>query len=265
MLGGTRGQRSSAGNILSFVRQRLRVGRHHVATASAARRCPTVSQTRRGSPGSAGWAAMAEEAATAMWLADTTASSAAMPWKSFTPTAELEPEKEYYCVATWGVMGLTAAPAFWGKTTQISVAGLPPGQCVGESRAVRMAWPCSFVAETLTVWHDRKHSREFYRADTHQQGMQALQGRVEFRAHRVWVKSTDLPGAGDAGGTRTLWARVKRGEFRKVGASEEDERDDGDGGGGGGGAAAAVCPVSGAGGAGDAAGRCPGSGQFTQP
>jgi hypothetical protein len=37
---------------------------------------------------------------TAMWLADTIASSAAIPWKSFTPAAELEREKEYYCVAT---------------------------------------------------------------------------------------------------------------------------------------------------------------------
>ena len=76
-------------------------------------------------------AAMAE-AATAAFLADTAASNA-MPWRSFTPTAELEPEKEYYCVATWGVMSLAAAPAFWRRTTQISVAGLPRGQCVGES------------------------------------------------------------------------------------------------------------------------------------
>jgi hypothetical protein len=51
-------------------------------------------------------------------------------------------------------------PSFWSKPTQISVAGLPPGQCVSESRDVRMAWPCSFVAETVTVWHDHKHSRE---------------------------------------------------------------------------------------------------------
>jgi hypothetical protein len=150
-----------------------------------------------------------------------------MPWQSFTPAAELEPEKDYYCVATWGVMSLAAAPAFWRKTTQISVAELPHGQCVGESRAVSMAWPFRFIAETLTVWHDRKHSQAFYSADAHRQGMQALRGRVEFRAHRVWVKATDLPRPGDSGGARALWARVKRGEFRKVGAPEEDERDDG--------------------------------------
>ena len=194
-------------------------------------------------------------AATASFLADSTTSTA-MPWRCFTPIAELEPEKEYYCVATWGVMSLTAAPAFWSKTTQISVAELPRGQCVGESRAVRMAWPFSLVAETLTVWHDRKHSQEFFRADAHRQGMQALHGRVEFRAHRVWVKARDLPRPGEAGGTSALWARVKQGGFRKVGAAEEDKRDDSDGGGGDG---AAVCPVSGAGGAG-AAGACPGSG-----
>jgi hypothetical protein len=203
------------------------------------------------------------EAATAMFLADTTAASAAMPWQSFTPTADLDLEKEYYCVATWGIMSLTAAPVFWSKTSQISVAELPRGQCVGESRAVRMAWPCSFVAETLTVWHDRKHSQEFFRTEAHRQGMQALQGRVEFRAHRVWVKARDLPRRGDAGGTSALWARVKQGEFRKVGALEEDESNDNGGGGSGG---AAVCPVSGAGGVDAAAGRCPGtSSTGTQP
>ena len=170
---------------------------------------------------------------------------------------------------TWGVMSLTAAPAFWSKTTKINPAELPRGKCVGESRAVRMAWPCSFVAETLTVWHDRKHSQEFFRTDAHRQGMQALQGRVEFRAHRVWVKATDLPRCGDAGGTAALWARVKQGEFRKVGALDEEESDtsDDDGGGSAGdGGAAAVCPVSGATGGADAAAAaaaaagCPGSG-----
>ena len=68
-----------------------------------------------------------------MFLADTAAARFAMPWQSFTPAAELEPEKDYYCVMTWGVMSLAAAPAFWRRTTQISVAGLPRGQCVGES------------------------------------------------------------------------------------------------------------------------------------
>ena len=67
-------------------------------------------------------------------------------------------------------MSLTAAPAFWSKTMQISVGSLPPGQCIGESRSARMAWPCNFVAETLTVWHDRKFSTAFFRADAHRQG-----------------------------------------------------------------------------------------------
>ena len=176
--------------------------------------------------------------------------------QSFTPTADLDPEKEYYCVATWGVMSLTAAPVFWSKTTRISLDELPDGQCVGESRGVRMAWPCSFVAETLTVWHDRKHSRDFFRTDAHRQGMQALHGKVEFRAHRVWVKARDLPRSGDAADTRSFWARVKQGDFRKVGVSEDDGSDECYSTGGGG---AALCPVSGADGSG-AAGRCPGSG-----
>mmetsp|Transcript_13902 Transcript_13902/g.34956 ORF Transcript_13902/g.34956 Transcript_13902/m.34956 type:complete len:166 (+) Transcript_13902:243-740(+) len=155
------------------------------------------------------------EAATAAFLADTTASNA-MPWRSYTPTEELDPAHEFYCVSTWGIMSVTAAPSFWSNTTKIAPAELPPGQCVGESRAVRMAWPFSVVAETLTVWHDRKHSQEFYRSGAHREGMQALKGRVEFRAHKVWVKAADLPSPGDAGGTRAFWNKLKQGEFRKV-------------------------------------------------
>ena len=158
------------------------------------------------------------DAATAAFQADKTASNA-MPWQSFTPAAELDADKEYYCVATWGILSLTAAPAFWSRTTQIksSIADLPRGQCVGVSVAVRTAWPFNFVAETLTVWHGRQHSTAFFRSDVHRQGMQALQGRVEFRAHRVWVKAEDLPVPGNASSTKQFWAAVKTGEqFRKV-------------------------------------------------
>jgi hypothetical protein len=170
-------------------------------------------------------------AADAAFLADKTASNA-MPWRSFSATHELDASSEYYCVATWGIMSLAAAPAFWSKTGQINaaIAQLPRGQCVGYSVAVRTAWPFNMVAETLTVWHDRKYSTAFYKSDAHRQGMQALQGWVEFRAHRVWVKPADLPLPGDASGTRRLWTAVKLGEqFRKVG----------DGGSGGG-----SCPVA---------------------
>ena len=45
--------------------------------------------------------------------------------------------------------------------------------------AMRLAWPFSFVAETLTVWHDRKHSAEFYRSGAYGRGMEALRARVE--------------------------------------------------------------------------------------
>ena len=95
---------------------------------------------------------------------------------------------------------------------------LPRGQCVGASMSTHLAWPFNFVAETLTVWHDRKHSTEFYRSDGHRQAMEALRGRVEFRARRVWVRAADLPRPGDANGTKALWNAVKRGEHRAVDA-----------------------------------------------
>lgn len=158
------------------------------------------------------------EAATAAWLADTT-TSGAMPWEAFTQTTELDADKDLYCVATWGILSVLAAPAFMrnspGKAT---LQQLPRGQCVGVSMAVRMVWPLQFVAETLTVWHDRKHSTDFYRSDAHRRGMEALRGRVEFRARRVWVKAADLPRPGDVRSTEALWNAVKRGEHCTVGS-----------------------------------------------
>ena len=50
----------------------------------------------------------AADAATATWLADTTTSSA-MPWEAFTQAAELDADADLYCVATWGILSLTAA------------------------------------------------------------------------------------------------------------------------------------------------------------
>ncbi|KAK3248849.1 hypothetical protein CYMTET_41700 [Cymbomonas tetramitiformis] len=158
------------------------------------------------------------EAATAAFLADKK-TSLAKPWQSFASVEEIDADKEYYCTATWGIMSLMAAPTFWSKTRQIkeSVAELPRGQCVGISVAVTPKWPFNFVAETLTVWHDRKYSTAFYKSELHREGMKALQGRVEFRAHRVWVKGSDLPVNGNASSTSEFWTAVKMGEkFRKV-------------------------------------------------
>eukprot|EP00239_Pterosperma_sp_CCMP1384_P003452 CAMPEP_0197848234 /NCGR_PEP_ID=MMETSP1438-20131217/7998_1 /TAXON_ID=1461541 /ORGANISM="Pterosperma sp., Strain CCMP1384" /LENGTH=143 /DNA_ID=CAMNT_0043460377 /DNA_START=555 /DNA_END=986 /DNA_ORIENTATION=- len=142
-----------------------------------------------------------------------------MPWESFTPSRELVPEQEYYCVATWGVLSLTAAPAFWTRTGPInaSLANLPAGQCVGTSRSIKLVWPFNFVAETLTVWHDRKFSKEFFKCGAHKEAMEALRGRVEFRAHRVWVTGSDVPMSGDYRATSTFWTAVKTGQqFREV-------------------------------------------------
>ena len=192
------------------------------AAIEARRRLPTrhcMLCCRRRSSTAAAMAAA--DAATATWLADTSTSSA-MPWEAFTQASELDADADLYCVATWGIMSLLAAPAFMrnspGKST---LQQLPRGQCVGVSMSVRLAWPFHFVAETLTVWHDRKHSTAFYRSDAHRQGTEALRGRVEFRARRVWVNAADLPRPGDGGGTRALWNAVKRGEHRAVEESQE--------------------------------------------
>ena len=164
------------------------------------------------------------DVATAAFLADKQAGGAGMrPWQAFTRAEELDSDEEFYCVSTWGYMGLAAMPAFWSKTAQINaeIAGMPRGQCVGSAVTAKLAWPtwrtCGFVAETLTVWTDPKHSKAFFRSDAHREGMKALRGRIEFRVHRVWVKAADLPLAGDAASTSRFWAAVKSGvRFRKV-------------------------------------------------
>jgi hypothetical protein len=56
---------------------------------------------------------MEAEAATAAFIADTTASNA-MPWETFTPTAQLEPEKE--CVPQANIaptFGLSDSVRHW--------------------------------------------------------------------------------------------------------------------------------------------------------
>ena len=152
--------------------------------------------------------------ATAAWLADTK-TSGAMPWSACTPVAELRNDKDFYCVATWGIMPVSAVYAFFKNSPgSAPLKQLPTGRCVGVSMSVRMAWPFQFVAETLTVWHDRKHSTEFFCSDAHRRGMEALRGRVEFRARRVWVRAADLPPPGDS--PKALWDAVKRGEHRAV-------------------------------------------------
>ena len=161
-----------------------------------------------------------------------------MPWEAFTEIAELDANKDLYCVATWGSLSAMAVPSFMlNSPGKAQLQQLPRGQCVGVSMSVRAAWPFNCVIETLTVWHDRKHSTAFYRSDAHRRGMEALRGRIEFRAHRVWVKAADLPHPGDVSGTQALWDAVKRGEHRAVTADSE--------GGGNGGSAAAVCPARG--------------------
>ena len=163
----------------------------------------------------------AADAATAAFLVDKTCHRA-MPWSSFTPTVVLDESKEYYCVATWGHLGLTAVPAFFRSVGEIwrKLDELPRGQCVGYSKGARYNWPFSAVVETLTIWHTREHARDFFRSGAHREGMATMRGRIEFRAHKVWVKASDLPLPGDSTSTKQFWTAVKGGQFRKVGEEE---------------------------------------------
>lgn len=153
------------------------------------------------------------EVATATWLADTTVSGVS-PWKTFTQPEDLDSEKEYFCVATWGILSLTAAPSFMRNSPGNN--NMDENKCIGVSMSVKTSGWTSCIAETLTVWHERKFSSEFYRTDAHRKGMEALRGRVEFRSHKVWVKASDLPRHGDTEGLKKLWCAVKRGEYRSL-------------------------------------------------
>ena len=118
---------------------------------------------------------------------------------------------------------------------------LPRGQCAGVSMAMRLAWPSSFVAETLTVReHDRKHPAEFYRSGAHRRGM-------ERGAARTVVEFPSAPRVGESGGSAASRrcsrhrGTLERGEHRAV---DEGTACPGEG---------AVCPASGGGAAAAAA------------
>jgi hypothetical protein len=137
------------------------------------------------------------------------------PWVSVTPNAEIDKNKEYLAVATWGTMSLSDMPKFAWLTSKIGseLRSLPRGHLVGETRQVSTWGASDFRAETFTVWHEREHMAKFYRSGAHHNAMTGMKERVDFRVRRVWVKGSDLPIAGDAASNKAFVSRIKSGDF----------------------------------------------------
>lgn len=137
-----------------------------------------------------------------------------IPWVSVTPTSELDKDKDYFCVATWGTMGAWRSGQFWTLTKGVGqeLHALPQGQLVGETRQIQPGI-LDFRGETFTVWHERAHMAAFYKSGAHQHAMTTMRDVVNFRVRRVWVKGSDVPKAGDSAATRAFVHRIKSGGF----------------------------------------------------
>jgi len=151
-----------------------------------------------------------------MHLADKVSTSWG-PFRASTAQTVIDKEKEYFVTATWGRMWMWSVPEFGGFTGSINseLESLPRDHLVGYTLSLQFGVR-NFIAETITVWHEREHMASFYRSGTHQKAMQAMKGKLEFRARRVWVKGADLPRGNDAAATAVFVSRVKNGEFREA-------------------------------------------------
>eukprot|EP00521_Asterionellopsis_glacialis_P000881 CAMPEP_0195256310 /NCGR_PEP_ID=MMETSP0706-20130129/6158_1 /TAXON_ID=33640 /ORGANISM="Asterionellopsis glacialis, Strain CCMP134" /LENGTH=168 /DNA_ID=CAMNT_0040309325 /DNA_START=80 /DNA_END=586 /DNA_ORIENTATION=- len=134
------------------------------------------------------------------------------PWVAMTPTSEIDKNKDYFCVATWGTMSGISSIKFVKLTSEINLAGLPKGHLVGETRQIQPGIT-DFRAETFTVWHERKHMAAFYKSGAHKNAMESMRDEVNFKVRRVWVKGSDIPKPGDRAATESLVLRIKSGDF----------------------------------------------------
>jgi len=141
------------------------------------------------------------------------------PWVLVTPTTEIDKNKDYFCVATWGTMGAWRSMKFARMTSSVGreLHALPRDRrLVGETRQFQLGIT-DFRAETFTVWHDRSHMAAFYKSGAHERAMTSMRGEIDFRVRRVWVKGADLPSEGDSAATNAFILRIKSGGFPEAG------------------------------------------------
>merc|ERR1712111_8234 len=88
------------------------------------------------------------------------------PWVA---SSDAEIDKDYFCVATWGTMHVSAFPKFAWLTRKIGpeLHGIHGRHLVGETRQVSFWSMSDFRAETFTVWHEREHMAKFYQSGAH--------------------------------------------------------------------------------------------------
>lgn len=142
-----------------------------------------------------------------------------MPWMETTPNAEIDKDKLYFCVATWGTMNALSMVKFAALTSKIGgELSSPASGLVGQSRQIQMG-VLDVRAETFTVWHEREKMAAFYRSDAHQHAMKSMKGAIDFRVLRVWVRGADIPRSGDSQASKNFVLRIKSGGFPAAKAS----------------------------------------------
>lgn len=134
------------------------------------------------------------------------------PWV-ITSNTQINKDKEYFTVATWGTMHTSRALKFSRLTSTIGEQLHSEGGLIGETRQVSTWGFSDFRAETFTVWREREHMAAFYQSGAHRHAMTSMKDDVSFRVRRVWVKGSDLPTPGDSRSTKAFVLRIKSGDF----------------------------------------------------
>ena len=138
------------------------------------------------------------------------------PWIWQTPAEQVDPEKEYLAVHTWGRVPLFHFPAFRriAKSIWEELGRVPPGHgMIGHSGAFSPGWGA--IAETLTIWTGPEALSEFYLSEAHSGA--AKSWKVSPGA-KVWVTKVWIPGSEllskNNNVSKEMYSRIKKGEFR---------------------------------------------------
>jgi len=135
------------------------------------------------------------------------------PWV-LTPNTQIDKDKEYFTVATWGTMHSLRIFKFAWLTSKIGKQLHSEGSgLIGETRQVTNWGFSDCRGETFTVWQKREDMAAFYRSGAHKNAMISMKDDVSFRVRRVWVKGSDLPTPGDYESNKAFVLRIKSGDF----------------------------------------------------
>lgn len=154
--------------------------------------------------------------ATQAFETDRKAPSSKLSFDQVIAKEELDRDKKYFCVATWGLGPVALYPRFKRTFTGMFAAlrnGTVPG-CVAATGGgtVTSGW-CFMKAETVTVWNERSDMANFFNSPLHQDAVAAFEGQIVFRVRRLWINASDLPDAKNPASVDAFWENIKSDRF----------------------------------------------------